>query len=145
MDNQIIPTHINIYGNKKIGNPYHKGTTNKYYGDVVNYGFDTNSQKRSYLNIINKFDESNVDIRFDKIYASTIVRHTRIPGKIHYGTTFIVTTNNKNVYWYKYESAAEGSGNNVMLINGKKINVTEFLKMTPEAICNLINTVPCDN
>ncbi len=135
----VIPTHIKITNKSRITNPYNKGTANKFYGNVAD--FDFNHQSKNYEQLTEKLLEINVT--FDKISSSSIERH--INQSIQYGTTFIVTTTNPCVYWYKYESNAFGSGGNHMLINGKKIKVTEFLKLSKDNMIKLINNGTYDS
>lgn len=134
MDNENnIPTHIQITNKNKILNPYHKGTANKFYGNVNDFTFD--HQWENYDQLCKKL--LDVNIHFDKIFSSSIERQMR--KSIQYGTTFIVTTNHPQVFWYKYEGGCVGSGGNHMLINGKKIKVTEFLNLNKDGILKLID------
>jgi hypothetical protein len=129
----MIPSHIIIAENKKIGNPYYKSTTDQFYGSVDEFNFKT--QTLHYTNLTQKFKEFG--IVFDEVYSSTIIRHTTY-NTINYGLTFIVTTNNKKIFWYKYEGNKSGSGQNHILIDGNKIYVTKFLTLSYESIMELL-------
>jgi len=128
-----IPTHIQTSKHNKITNPYNKGTINKFYGDVDNFKFD--HQEKNYNKLTNKLNE--IGIQFCKVYSSTIER--KVKNSVQYGTTFIVTTTNDNIFWYKYEGKGVGSGYNYILIRGNKIKMTEFLKMDEDDVLELIN------
>jgi hypothetical protein len=127
-----VPKYIEISTTNKVSNPYHKGTLNKFYGNVEN--FDFNHQKKNYEELSKKLSE--VDIRFDKVFSSTIER--KIRDSIQYGITFIVTTTNPNIFWYKYEAQGTGSGGNHILIKGQKIKTTKFVELNKDDIQKLL-------
>ncbi|AYV75416.1 MAG: hypothetical protein Terrestrivirus1_290 [Terrestrivirus sp.] len=128
-----IPNYVQITNKQKISNPYHKGTINKFYGDFYDFEFDHQMENFEAISIKLML----VGIKFDKVFSSTIEREFK--NTIQYGITFLVTTINPNIFWYKYESKAKGSGYNHMLIKGKKIKVTEFIKLDKDDILKLIS------
>jgi len=131
------PTHIQLTNKNKMKNPYHKGTANKLHGNVADFDFSSLS-----LNQLNNYDLlckklAEVNIIFDKISLSSIERIVR--NSTQYGTTFIATTSNPQIFWYKSESQAIGSGGNHMIIGGKKVKVTEFIKMNRIELIKMID------
>lgn len=95
------------------------------------------NQLNNYYFLCKKLSE--VNINFDKISSSSIERI--VCDSIQYGTTFIVSTTNPCIFWYKYESKAIGSGGNHMIVNGKKFNVIDFIKMNKDDLIKLIDKI----
>lgn len=118
-----IPRIIKTSENRKIENPYYKGDSDRFHGPVDKFEFKT--QQKNFEILSKKLSEHN--IKLNEIYSSTINR--QVSGSIQHGVTFLVTTNTPYIFWYKYESSAAGSGQNIMIINGDKINTTKFIKL----------------
>jgi hypothetical protein len=127
-----VPRYINTSDKNKIENPYYKGVSDKFFGNANSYKFG--SQQTNYEELSKILAEHG--IYFDQIYSSTINREVK--DSIQHGITFIATTTNPNVFWYKYEGFAQGSGQNYMIIYGKKMKTTSFLKLSKNKIIELI-------
>jgi hypothetical protein len=129
-----IPKHIKIGKKSKIANPYNKGNANKFYGNVAD--FDFKHQRSNYEELSKKLLE--IGVRFDLIWSSSIERRFT-QNSVQYGTTFIITTTNPSIFWYKYEGHSIGSGGNHILIGYKKIKVSEFIKLNKDDILKLLH------
>jgi hypothetical protein len=112
---------------KKVKNPTKiPGVINRYEGPLdENYDF--------------KFQKDN----FEKITKSLEPFQT-FPQEIYYSerngkSTFVVTWNNPDIFWHKYEGNALGSGQNYIYWKGHKINTTVWIKMNLNDITTVLD------
>ena len=115
----------------KVRNPCFD-TTNYYSGLINNFSF---TDKKRFINQENNYqmlkDSFNIyNIKFTCVWSGTNNNNL---------TKFLVKSENGNAFWYKYEGKNIGGSQNNLFINGNKIKVTKWLKMTPDERDNMIN------
>ena len=125
---------IKITDKTKIRNPLaFSGYTGQYEGNINNFLF--------------KDEGLNQQSNFEKIQESLIQFNTKLDyiwsSKFIFPrqrTIFIAKSSDNNFYWYKYEGKTAGGGQNSLFINGNKIKVTKWLRMTSEERDQIINS-----
>lgn len=112
---------------KSIKNPAKiTGTTNKYEG-ILNDNYDFKFQKKNFEAIKKSLEPFG--IYPVEIYVAELVSKT----------TFVVTWSNPNILWQKYESKSFGSSQNQIFYKKTMYKTTEWLRLTPEEINNILN------
>ena len=52
---------------------------------------------------------------------------------------FLVKVQDRDIFWYKYEGTRPGGGNNMIIINGDKIKLSDWFSKTDDEKANLLN------
>ena len=108
----------------KVRNPCFD-QNNIYSGDINNFSFtDKNrfiNQEKNYQLLKESFDIYN--IKFVYVWSGTCENNL---------TKFLVKSENGKIFWYKYEGKTPGGSQNNLFINGNKIKLTKWLKMTSQ-------------
>ncbi len=104
-----------------------KEVTSIYQGPLTD-NFDFKFQKNNFQSIKNSLEPFGI-IPKDIYYAEIL-------GK----PTFVVTWSNSNFFWRKYETKAQGSGQNYIYYKNKQINTTLWIRdYSQDKIQQLIN------
>jgi len=96
--------YIYISPNKKIINPSHDAPLYNYVGPIDDFNFK--HQKTNFENIQRKLEENGDKLTF--IFAGKFM------GTHRPKTVFLAHNNDRTFWWRKYESKAEGSGQNIV-------------------------------
>ena len=111
--------YIFLTQEKKMLNPSYDASISRYIGPIENYAFK--HQKKNYDAIQEKLGENKL----------TFIYEGKFMGDRRKKTAFIAHNNNLTFWWRKYESKAEGSGQNKVyfVINGNvtELNLKEFI------------------
>ena len=116
----------------KIRNPCFD-QNNIYSGDINNFSFNDKSrfinQQKNYQLLKDSFE--SYDIKLTYVWSGTCNNNL---------TKFLVRSENCKIYWYKYEGKTPGGSQNSLFINGNKIKLTKWLRMTSEERDQIINS-----
>ena len=124
--------HIQIAPNKKIDNPFKYSDVSNFEGDINL--IDLKTQKKNYDMIQSKLSQfNNDDFLLNYIWHAQFTRCNKII------THFVATSNNKKIFWRKYEGQSEGSGNNFIYINGNKYKTTDFICWNHQTFIDKLN------
>jgi hypothetical protein len=124
--------YIIISDKVKVKNPCYL-CENNYMGKIEDFNFkDKNrniNQENNYLLLQDTLNSFNLKLLF--VWAGTDNENNL--------TKFVVTTENNEIVWYKYEGKTPGGGQNYLYIYGKKIKLTKWLGMSIEERDHMIN------
>lgn len=110
--------YIQISPNVKVFNPTHDSPLFTYAGPIEKYNFA--HQQKNYEKIQEILEAFNKKLSY--IYVG------RFMGDKKQKTIFLAHNQDKSVWWRKYESKTEGSGQNLIYFkNGNTIKTTRFL------------------
>ena len=110
--------YIQIAEKVKVKNPTHDAPLFSYAGPIEDYNFGR--QQKNYDDIQNILEPYNKKLTY--IYVG------RFMGDRRPKTVFLAHNEDKSVWWRKYESNAEGSGQNYIYFgNGDIVKTTRFL------------------
>ena len=116
----------------KIRNPCFD-QNNVYSGDINNFSFTDKSrfinQQKNYQLLKDSFE--TYDIKLTYVWSGSCNNNL---------TKFLVKSENSKIFWYKYEGKTPGGGQNSLFINGNKIKLTKWLRMTSEERDQIINS-----
>lgn len=125
--------YIYLSETKKIQNPIfdpNKCDLESYQGSIEGFNFE--HQTNNYLALQKSLDDFK--IKLTDIWYGKFTDEYEKPR-----THFVVRSFDGNFFWQKYESMAQGSGQNRIYIKGKQYKTTVWLCMTPEDRENLLN------
>jgi len=109
--------YIYITPNYKIINPVHDAQIFKYSGPIE--GYDFKNQKKN-LESIQKILE-NKGSRLTYVFVGRFIGDYRIK------TSFIAHSDDKKIWWRKFEGKMDGNSEQVIFEDGKKIKLKKWL------------------
>ena len=126
---------INIGNGKRVTNPCYQPNENNevFNGNVTDFNFvsDGLNQIENYNKLKEDFDKLN--LHMETIWSKKIYCDTKPLTK------FIIKCQDRDIFWYKYEGNQPGGGNNMIIINGVKIKLSDWFSKSDEEKANLIN------
>lgn len=121
---------IQITPRIRINNPCNKASIYKYEGELEGFSEWTRQQKMNYEKLQESFNP--FDIKLDYIWAGIFGRTYYYRSKITPVLHFVAKSTDARIYWQKFESQSSSSGQNHLYIDGQKMKLTEWLKMTED-------------
>lgn len=120
MNDYLSPTgrYIYITPTYKIINPAHDSPISHYEGPIENYDFK--NQKNNFDKIQKILIELDEPLTY--VYAGKFVGEKR--SKVR----FLVQSKNRKIWWRKYEGFSDGSASNTIIMDGKEIKLSNWLK-----------------
>lgn len=151
MENSVFKEEQWITNGKiKIKNPIiHKKGTNihSYEGEINGYIFGR--QQQNYDKISQQLNKNNIFLT--KINAvvwtpnknKNCSQYNQLKNEQSTSkrTKFIVSSSDPNFLWHKYDGDSAGSGHNVIYYKEKKINTTDFIKMTDDDLKKFLEII----
>lgn len=113
----------------KIINPCFSADVETYQGPLNDYNFE--KQTNNYQKLVDIFNRYN--IHFDYIWAAKFINEC---GNII--SRFVVKSNCGRIYWRKYNSISQGSGQNYVYIDTQRFKTTKIIVLTDQELDNLL-------
>jgi len=114
----ITGRYLYITSKYKVLNPAHDAPIYSYTGNID--GYDFKNQKKNLDLIQEKLGKYGM--KMDKVYVGKFVGDKKIK------TSFISRTEDGRVWWRKYEGKTEGSGENLIFVDGISTKLSNWLK-----------------
>jgi len=127
--------YINLTDKIKVKSPLVLSNKYSYEGDIENIDFK--HQKNNYKKLSESLQPFS--LKFVHIYYAEFQTTPKSNIRAH----FLASTENKEVYWRKYEAEAAGSGQNYIYFNGIRLKLTEWFSYDSEKQKEIIeNYIP---
>lgn len=102
----------------KVINPTHDAQIFKYSGEIS--GYDFKNQKKNLLIIQNILEKMQMQLVY--VYVGKFIGDTKIK------TSFIAHSENRRVWWRKYEGKGDNDGGNFIYMDGRCYKLSKWIK-----------------